>query len=78
MKTEVNVVAEIDRLVFGYWDEDKEEFIELRTLDSSKEAEIAEKFGCNPLLVDALIVLTEGIIDAVGQDLKDIWKKVNS
>ena len=78
MKTETKVTAEIDRLVFGYWDEDKEEFVELRTLDSSKEAEIAEIFGCSPLLVDALIMLTEGIADAVGQDLKDIWKKLNS
>ena len=48
--------------------------------DGSKDltGEIAEKLGCNPLLVDALIMLTEGIADAVGRDLKDIWKKVNS
>ena len=77
MRTEVTTVAETDRIMFGYWDADKEEFIELRYTDSETNEETAEKFGCSPLLIDALIILTDGIAKTVGKDLKDIWKRIN-
>ena len=78
MRTEVNVVAETDRIMFGYWDVDKEEFIELRdSISVKKVADAAEKLGCSPLLIDALIMLTDSFAENVGKDLKDIWKKIN-
>ena len=78
MRTDVRTVANTDRIMFGYWDTDKEEFVELRNSTSVKEvAEAAEKLGCSPLLIDSLIMLTDSIAEAVGQDLKDIWEKVN-
>ena len=78
MRTEVTVVTETDRLVFGYWDVEADMFVELSDSNNVKEiADAAEKLGCTPLLVDALVLLTDGIAEAVGQDLKDIWKKVN-
>ena len=78
MRTDVRTVAETDRIMFGYWDADKDEFVELRNSTSVKEvAEAAEKLGCSPLLVDALIMLTDGIAEAVGKDLKDIWERIN-
>ncbi len=75
MKTEVNVVAETDRIEFGYWDEENDTFVPLPA--DEENAEIAEKFGCTPLLIDALIMLAADINQAVGEDLKDIWKRIN-
>ena len=77
MKTEIKTIAETDRLVFGYWNTDKDEFIDLSNLTADEGLEIAEKFGCNPLLIDALNMFAADIADAVGEDLKDIWKRIN-
>ena len=77
METNVRTLAHTDNIIFGYWNKDEEEFVELnQMLTDEKTAEVAEKFCCSPLLVDALIMLTDSIAEAVGQDLKDIWKKV--
>ncbi len=78
MKTEISTIAETDRIVFGYCDADKAEYIELRNSNSVKEiAEASEKLGCSPLLIDALISLVDTIADCVGKDLKDIWKRLD-
>ena len=77
METKSIIRTQSDDIVFGYWDKDNEEFIELnQMLTDEKTAEVAEILGCSPILVDALIMLSDSIAEAVGQDLKDIWKKV--
>ncbi len=78
MRTEVKTIAEVDRLVFGYWDEEEERFVELEDSTSEEEiAKVAEKFGCTPLLVNTLIFFAMDISSTVGKDLKGIWKKVS-
>ena len=68
------VETELSRLEFGYWDLENDEFIPIRSeVDIVKAAEL---FGVNPLLVEALITLIDGIKDFIGADLKDIWEIV--
>ena len=76
MRTEINVVTETDRIVFGYWDEEGDTFVSMSNPSTEEKAAIAEMFGCTPLLVDALIMFAADINQAVGEDLKDIWKKL--
>ena len=76
METKTVITTHTDRIVFGYWDKDSEEFIELKHLPADDGEEVAKLLGCSPILVDALIMLTDTIAQSVGQDLKDIWKKV--
>ena len=76
METRKVITTHTDDIAFGYWDADNDTFVELKTLSTEEEADVAERLGCSPQLVDALIMLTDSIAEAVGQDLKDIWKKV--
>lgn len=76
MKTKQVIESNTDNLLFGYWDEENQEFIALECVDSEKIKKAAELFECSPLLVDTLIYLTESIAELVGKDLKDIWNKI--
>ena len=42
MKNETRLLSHTDNIMFGYWDADKEEFVELRILNSSEEEAIAD------------------------------------
>ena len=78
MKTEVKVriITNADRITFGYWDADKEEWLEPKSADEIAEA--AEELGCSPALVEALMLSAETTADAIGSDLRDIWKRLDT
>lgn len=76
METVTRVLTSTDNISFGYWNNDTDEFVPLSTLSDTEEKEIAELFGCTPLLVDALIMLTADIKENIGADLIDIWKAI--
>jgi hypothetical protein len=78
MRTEIRTSTETEKIMFGYWDDDVKEFYELRDSISDEEmAKAAEKLGCSPVLINALIMLTDNIVVNVGKDLKDIWKRLD-
>lgn len=76
MKTTTRVTCAIDSLVLGWWDEEKEQFVPIIT--SQKDIEKATLvLGCSEKMLDTLIILTESIRDAIGGDLRDIWKRLD-
>ena len=72
----VKTVAGTDSLVFGYWDNDTEEFVSLTGMSHGEAQAAAIKLECSELLLDALVMFAASISEVVGTDLKDIWKKV--
>ena len=80
MKTEIKVTirSDMESLVFGYWDEEQQEFIPLDGTDKDVQERAAELFGCTPALIEALIMFAEQIVDVVGLDLRDIWRRLDN
>lgn len=78
MKTEVKVriITNADRIALGYWDADKEEWLEPKSTDEIAKA--AEELNCSPALVEALMLSVETVADAISSDLRDIWKRLDA
>lgn len=78
MKTEMSVWANVDELQFGYWDMKTEEFvpIDAEKAESLKKAALA--LGCSERLLDALAMFACSIAQMVGDDLRDVWQKLES
>ena len=75
MKTSKRIDCETERIRFGYFDEEKQEWIDL---DSIEEIEkFAKRKDFRTELGNALNELTEMIIECVGSDLRDIWKRLD-
>ena len=72
-KTKVETLT--SEIEFGYWNADTEEFIPVTP--STNMESVAKLFDCSPLLVYALVILTESITDNVGADLRSIWKRLD-
>ena len=75
MKTEVKtrIITHVDAIAFGYWDTEKEAWVEPKSTEDIKVA--AEKLHCSPDIIAALISSTELLVDAISGDLRDIWKR---
>ena len=79
-QTTVKVESATQDLEFGIWStEDGEdgEFVSLHGMDADEAARMAEKLGCSMALIDALVMFAETITDLVGNDLVDIWKRLD-
>jgi len=75
MKTSKRIDCETERIKFGYFDEEKQKWIDL---DSIEEIEkFAKRKDFRTELGNALNGLTEMIIECVGTDLRDIWKRLD-
>ena len=75
MKTTTRVICDIDSLVLGWWDEEKDEFIPILSQDEVQAASAI--LGCSEEMLDTLIMLTDSIKEVVGSDLRDIWKRLD-
>lgn len=75
MKTTTRVTCDIDSLVLGWWDEEKEKFIPITSQNDVEGATVV--LGCSEKMLDTLSILTESIRDAIGGDLRDIWKRLD-
>jgi len=62
-----------EKMVFGYWDKEKEQFIPLHTTLSKEEVNrAAEEYGCTPLLLDSLRCFGE----EMRKNLDELWELV--
>lgn len=75
-RTTIRIVTNTDRIQFGYWDADKEEWFEPKSTDDV--AKTAEELNCSPALVGALMMSMEALVGAIGGDLRDIWKRLDA
>ena len=80
METQITVKIEsaTQSLQFGYWKMETEEFIPIAGMDDEERKQAAELLGCSPVLVDALEMFAETVVDLVGLDLRDIWKRLDA
>ena len=63
------IVAELDKLVFGYWDNEAEDFV-------TGAAEIKAYLGLSDRAYDSILMFVGDIKEYVGKDLADIWKRL--
>lgn len=75
-KTTIRIVTDTDGIQFGYWNTEKEEWIEPKNTDEVARA--AEKLNCSPALVEALVMSMEALVAATSGDLRDIWKRLDA
>lgn len=73
MKTVVSrkIIAEIDKLAFGYWDEGEGEFIKV---DEYNFKEAAKEFECSENLVSAILFLIEELRTHLKADLMTLYE----
>lgn len=78
MKTTITtrVTCDIDDLVFGWWDEEREQFVPIKSQDDVEAAIVA--LGCSEKMLDALSLLVDSIKDFVGNDLRGIWARLDA
>lgn len=74
MITKKTIEANVDMLRFGYWDDESDTFIALDHCDKDKAMEI---LGINPVLLRAFNMFASEIVDLMGRDLRDIWKRLD-
>ena len=75
MKTKTVIEASLDSFNFGEWDEESGGFT---PIDANNLEEMAEKLGCTPELLDLIRDNFACLQEDLLEDLKDIWKKVES
>ena len=75
-KTTIRIVTDTDRIQFRYWSAGEEEWIEPMSTDEIAGA--AEKLNCSPVLIEALRMSIESLVAAIGNDLRDIWKRLDA
>jgi len=76
MRTVTKIKTNTDALQFGYWDADDKEFVPISGMNTRELKEAADILGCSPLLLDALAMMVETISQVVGDDLRDIWRRL--
>lgn len=77
METVTRIRTETEKVKFGYWDSELEEFV---PIDAAKVASLkaaVEHFDCSEELVGALDAMFERLIEAICTDLEDIWKRLD-
>lgn len=75
MKTTTRVTCDIDGLTLGWWNEEKEKFILIKSQSDVKGAALV--LDCSEKMIDTLDMLVESIKESVGGDLRDIWKRLD-
>ncbi len=76
MKTETRVWANVDKLQFGYWDIETEEFVPIDAEKTKSLKDAALALECSEQLLDALAMFASFIAQMVGDDLRDVWSAV--
>jgi hypothetical protein len=77
MKTVTRIVTETEKVQFGFWDNEKDDFV---PVDIGKVADIQAAighFGCSEELIDAIGSMFERLQEAICADLDDIWKRLD-
>ena len=63
------IVAELDKLAFGYWDDEGGDFV-------TDAAEVKAYLGLSDRAYDSIDIFVSDIKQYVGEDLSDIWKRL--
>lgn len=76
MKTVTKVSADVDGLLFGYWDTVTAQFIPVDAQQEDELKRAASDLQCSEELLDALATFAANISQMVGDDLRSIWRQV--
>lgn len=78
MKTVVTkrILANVQDVQFGYWDNEAEEFIPIT--DDTVMGDAASRLKCSPELIEAILFLVEHLTSSIHADLTDIWKRLDA
>ena len=76
-QTTVKIESATKDLEFGIWSTEQDEFVSIHGMDAEEAKQMAELLGCSTALIDALVMFAETIADLVGNDLSDIWKRLD-
>lgn len=63
--------SEVKSVQFGYWDDEKDEFIPITNGDENGKI-----FGVSDFLIDSICGLVDRIGDSVHADLESLWGKI--
>lgn len=75
MKKKISIEVESDEIVFGYWNEAEQEFIELQNDEDCAAA--AKVLKASPILLDGLVMFADKVKENVTADLRDLWKRLD-
>lgn len=75
--TEVKITAEVEGIRLGYWDEAKQEFIEVNLTNEETINEAAKALDCSPRLIDAIATSFNTLAEATHTDMLDIWARLD-
>jgi len=78
MKTQRKVTANVDQLQFGYWDMEIEEFVPIDAQYVDQVQKAITELGCTEGLLDALAMFAANIVEMIGDDLRDIWARLDN
>ena len=67
METIEKIVAELDKLEFGYWDDEGSDFV-------TDADDVKEYLGLSDEAYDSIQMFVGDIKEYVGKDLADIWE----
>ena len=67
------VICKMDKLDFGYWDDESETFI---SLENDSDA-VKEYLGLDDRFMSSLIMFVADIKELIGGDLEDIWMRLD-
>ena len=75
MKNKVKIEAYIDDVIYGWWDPDGEEFVEIETDEDIPE--LTNRADAMELLVHSVLFLCNEIKSHMKNDLCDIWERID-
>jgi len=77
MRKVTKIQMAVERLEFGFWDADNEEFVPIPSGDAAAYKVATKKLGCSEEMIDALIILVDTIRGHVAEDLSDLWRRMD-
>jgi hypothetical protein len=77
MKTTTVIESETENLCFYLWDDEKDEMIEVEEMSDEEIDKILKRPEIMKLLLKSLLDLVREIRSTVGEDVKEIWKRMD-
>lgn len=78
METVTRIKTETERVQFGFWDTEKDEFVPIDTAGVADVQLAIKRLSCSEEFISALGMWQDSLIEAICADLEDIWKRLDA
>ena len=78
MKTVIKIEKETDELSIGWFDGEKDEWVDFETMSDDELKTFCAREDFRELLVEAIKQFCEQTRETIGTDLESIWKRLDA